>query len=104
MSEYKLMRDRDIIAEDEAALEKKCKTCDNQRMVPSDDPDGDVMNTPCPDCNAFLRITNKHTENMKTIVVKWIKEEQFGISGTVRCSLRPVVSLFFSNVTTNTIQ
>ena len=29
----------------------KCCTCDGQRMIPSDDPNGDVMNTPCPECN-----------------------------------------------------
>ena len=33
---------------------------------------------------AFLRITNKHTENMKTIVIKWIKEEEFGYGKAMR--------------------
>lgn len=29
----------------------KCPTCHDQRMIASDDPDGDIMNTPCPECN-----------------------------------------------------
>ena len=28
-----------------------CPKCHDQRMMPSDDPNGDVMNTPCPLCN-----------------------------------------------------
>jgi ssDNA-binding Zn-finger/Zn-ribbon topoisomerase 1 len=28
-----------------------CPKCHDQRMIPSDDPGGDVMNTPCPICN-----------------------------------------------------
>jgi len=28
-----------------------CKTCYGLCMVASVDPDGDIMNTPCPDCN-----------------------------------------------------
>jgi len=28
-----------------------CPKCHDQRMMPSDDLDGDVMNTPCPLCN-----------------------------------------------------
>ena len=31
---------------------QKCPTCADLTMVPSDDPNGDVMNTPCPTCNA----------------------------------------------------
>lgn len=29
----------------------KCHNCDDLHMIPSYDPDGDVMNTPCPICN-----------------------------------------------------
>ena len=32
-----------------------CGVCYGQRMIPSDDPDGDVMNTPCPACNEWHR-------------------------------------------------
>lgn len=32
-------------------MAKVCQTCGGCGMVPSDDPDGDVMNTPCPECN-----------------------------------------------------
>ena len=28
-----------------------CSACNGLRMMPSDDPNGDVMNTPCPECN-----------------------------------------------------
>lgn len=31
----------------------ECERCGGQFMVPSEDPDGDVMNTPCPECNEF---------------------------------------------------
>ena len=30
-----------------------CSRCGGLFMVPSDDEDGDVMNTPCPDCNEW---------------------------------------------------
>jgi hypothetical protein len=42
-----------------------CQKCHNQRMIPSDDPNGDVMNTPCPECNehspnyATQRLSNR---------------------------------------------
>lgn len=31
--------------------EEKCETCGGCGMIPSDDPNGDVMNTRCPKCN-----------------------------------------------------
>jgi hypothetical protein len=30
---------------------EECPNCGGCYMVPSDDPDGDIANTPCPDCN-----------------------------------------------------
>lgn len=28
-----------------------CNICNGQTMIPSMEPDGDIMNTPCPECN-----------------------------------------------------
>jgi hypothetical protein len=30
-----------------------CSLCIGLTMIPSDDPDGDIMNTPCPKCNEW---------------------------------------------------
>ena len=30
-----------------------CSLCGGLTMIPSDDPDGDIMNTPCPKCNEW---------------------------------------------------
>jgi hypothetical protein len=40
------------------AKKMKCPACDDLRMIPSDDPCGDVMNTPCPDCNEPIRASS----------------------------------------------
>lgn len=37
----------------------KCSTCDDNRMIPSDDSNGDVMNTPCPECNEHSKSYEK---------------------------------------------
>jgi hypothetical protein len=35
----------------EETADSICDRCQGATMIPSDDPDGDVMNTPCPQCN-----------------------------------------------------
>lgn len=44
-----------MLAEDWSDLDPvNCARCGNLRMIPSTEPDGDVMNTPCPSCNEWV--------------------------------------------------
>lgn len=58
-SSYHLREDLDALAERVERLEEAlkapevCPGCAGSFMIPSDDPDGDVMNTPCPACNEW---------------------------------------------------
>jgi len=44
--------------------ESDCSVCGGCFMLPSDDPAGDVMNTPCPKCNGHSEDTSKGIANL----------------------------------------